>query len=157
MTCLFGTSSARAQDEQQQNESREARERREKAAHAEMARQELVNLEKETVHAILNGNTAFFNRVYSDDFLASTPSGQILDKSTYIKAVQQAPVKYTVFLATDINVRIYEDTAVVTSMWTSHGVLEGRAVDRQWRVTHVYVTTSQGWRAVLSHETLLPH
>jgi hypothetical protein len=151
----FGAVAARAQDEA--NESRSERERRERAAHSEMTRQELVNLEKEAVRAIQTGSTAFFNRVYSDDFLASTSSGQILDKAGYIRAIQQSQAKYGVFVATDINVRTYVDTAVVTCMWTAHGMVEGRSVDRQWRVTHVYINGEQGWRAILSHETLLPH
>jgi hypothetical protein len=38
-------------------------------AMAEMEREELVTLQKETVRALQTHSTAFFNRVYSEDFL----------------------------------------------------------------------------------------
>jgi hypothetical protein len=58
-----------------------AAEMREKAAEEEMQRQELVNLQGETVRAIQMNNTAFFRRVFSDDYLGTFPSGRLMDKN----------------------------------------------------------------------------
>src|SRR5208283_3761243 len=44
------------------------------AADAELQRQELENLQKETARAMQLHNGSFFNRVYSDDFLGTSPS-----------------------------------------------------------------------------------
>ncbi len=133
-----------------------AAELRERAAEEEMKRQELVTLQNETVRAIQMNNTAFFRRVYSDDFIGTIPGGRILDKTSLINLVQASPTKYTTFLATDVRVRIYENTAVVTCLWSSRGTTEGRTIVRQSRVTTVYVYGLRGWSAVASQETLLP-
>lgn len=133
-----------------------AAELKQKAAEEEMQRQELVTLQNETVHAIQMNNTAFFRRVYSDDYVGTVPGGRVLDKSALLDALQSSTSKYTAFLATDIRVRIYENTAVVTCLWSSRGTSEGHNFTRQSRVTTVYVYGLRGWQAVASQETQLP-
>ncbi len=135
-----------------------AAELREKAAEEEVQRQELVTLQSETVRAIQMNNSAFFRRVYSDDFIGTAPSGRVLDKQALLSTLQSSSssMKYSTFIATDIRVRIYETTAVVTCLWSSRGVSEGRNFSRQSRVTTVYMSTLRGWQAVASQETQLP-
>src|SRR5580693_2783046 len=79
-----------------------AQEMRERAAEAEMHRQELYNLEGETVRALQWNSTAFFRRVYSEDFIGIDGSGEVMDKTRYLSAVQSSPIKYSSFIATDI-------------------------------------------------------
>jgi hypothetical protein len=133
-----------------------AAEMKAKAAEEEMQHQELVNLQGETVRAIQMNNTAFFRRVFSDDYVGTEASGRVLTKSAFLGALQTSPMKYTTFLATDIRVRIYETTAVVTCLWSARGTSDGHAFARQSRVTTVYVYGQRGWQAVASQETQLP-
>lgn len=126
------------------------------AAAAEENHQELVNLETETARALQLGNTTFFKRVYGDDFLGTTSTGQVIDKNTYLAQIASSTVKYSVFIASDIHVRIFLDTAVVNCLWTARGTLSGKSFDRQYRVTHVYIYGQRGWQAIASQETLLP-
>jgi hypothetical protein len=135
-----------------------AAELREKAAEEEVQRQELITLQSETVRAIQMNNTAFFRRVYSDDFIGTAPGGRVLDKPGLLAVLQSASTstKYTAFVATDIRVRIYEQTAVVTCLWSSRGVFDGHNFSRQSRVTTVYIYGLRGWQAVASQETQLP-
>jgi hypothetical protein len=103
-------------------------------------------------------NTAFFRRVYSDDFMGTLPGGRVLDKAALLSVLQSSSssTKYTTFLATDVRIRIYENTAVVTCLWSSRGTSEGHNFSRQSRVTTVYVYGQRGWLAVASQETQLP-
>jgi hypothetical protein len=126
------------------------------AAGAEENRQELVNLEKETVHALLLNNTTFFKRVYGDDFLGTTSTGRVIDRNSLLATVASTNTRYSVFIASDIQVRIFLDTAVVNCLWTARGTQNGQPFDRQFRVTHVYVYGQRGWQAISSQETLLP-
>ncbi|HYA62357.1 MAG TPA: nuclear transport factor 2 family protein, partial [Candidatus Sulfotelmatobacter sp.] len=98
----------------------------------------------------------FFRRVYGDDFVGILPSGQILDKMKWIAAVENSGVQYSSFIASDIRVRMFQETAVVTCLWSSHGTKNGKAFSRQSRITHVYVYGQRGWQLVSSQETLLP-
>lgn len=126
------------------------------AAEAEEHRQELVNLERETARGLQLHNMAFFRRVYSDDFFGTTGFGQLLDKPAYLNQIENSPTQYDSFVATDIRVRIFEDTAVVSCMWSMRGRSGGKSFSRQSRVTHIYVNGTRGWQAVSSQETPLP-
>jgi ketosteroid isomerase-like protein len=129
---------------------------RELAKEKEVRQEELVNLEKETARALQWNSGALFRRVYGEDFVGVLPSGQIKDKAGWIAIIENSGTKYSSFVATDIQVRMFEDTAVVTCLWSSRGTRDGHAFSRQLRVTHVYVYGQRGWQAIASQETLLP-
>jgi ketosteroid isomerase-like protein len=127
-----------------------------RAAEAEMARQELVNLENEAAHAIQLNNPTFFRRVYSDDFTGTLSHGQSVNKTTFIEAIQNPETKYSSFVASDIEVRIYQETAIATCLWSIRATYKGKSIASQMRVLHVYLNGPRGWRVVAGQATLLP-
>jgi len=129
---------------------------RQLAKEKEIKQEELLNLEKETARALQWNTGTFFRRVYGDDFVGILPSGQVMNKMAWIAAVENSGVQYSSFVASDIRVRMFEETAVVTCLWSARGTKSGRAFSKQSRVTHVYVYGQRGWQAVASQETLLP-
>ena len=129
---------------------------REVAKERDEKEEELVNLEKETARALQWNTGTFFRRVYGEDFVGVAPTGQMLKKAAWIEAVENSNVKYSSFLASDIRVRMFEETAVVTCLWSARGVRNGKEFARQSRVMHVYVYGQRGWQAVAGQETLLP-
>ncbi|HXY01375.1 MAG TPA: nuclear transport factor 2 family protein [Candidatus Limnocylindrales bacterium] len=129
---------------------------REMAKEREIKQEELYNLEQETARALLWSTGTFFRRVYSDEFVGVLPAGQIKDKAGWISAIENSGIKYSSFVATDIRVHVFEETAVVTCLWSSRGTQGGRPFYRQSRVTHVYVYSQRGWQVIASQETLLP-
>lgn len=131
-------------------------EMRELAKEKDIKLEELYNLEQEMARALQWSTGTFFRRVYSEEFVGILPSGQIKDKTGWIASVENSSIKYSSFVATDIQVRMFEETAVVTCLWSSRGTQAGRTVYRQSRVTHVYVYGHRGWQVVSSQETLLP-
>jgi predicted GNAT superfamily acetyltransferase len=122
----------------------------------EIDRQEVVNLENETARALQLNNATFFKRVYSEDFIATSASGLVMDKATFVNSVQYSDAKFDSFIATDIRVRFYQDTAVVNCLWTERGKLRGQVFSNQSRILHVYINGPRGWQAVASQETPLP-
>lgn len=127
-----------------------------KAKENDARQEELFNLEKETVRALQWNTGTFFRRVYGDEFVGILPSGQVLNKTAWVAAVENSGIRYSSFIASDIRVNMYEDTAVVTCLWSARGTKNGRPFSRQSRVTHVYVYGQGGWQAVASQETVLP-
>jgi len=133
-----------------------ANELREIAKENEAKQEELINLEKETARAIQWNNGTLFRRIYGDDFVGIMPSGQMKDKAAWISSMENSGIKYSSFVTSDIRVRMFQDTAVVTCLWSARGTEAGRAFNRQMRVTHVYIYGQRGWQAISSQETLLP-
>ena len=123
---------------------------------ADLQRQEVIALEKEAAHAVLLGDATFFRRVYSDDFSGVLSRGEIVDKTSFIAAVQAPQITYESFTASDVKVRLYRDLAVATSTWSMRAVLKGQKVSSQMRVMHVYMYTSGGYHVVSGQTTLLP-
>jgi ketosteroid isomerase-like protein len=127
------------------------------AAQVEMGAEEVVVLEKETAHAMGLNNASFFQRVYSDDYVGTAPSGEILSRSSLVTLIQSSTIKYSSFIASDIHVRLFGPTAVVTCTWSTRGVQNGRNFSKQFRVIHVYLNNDAGgWKVVAGQETLLP-
>jgi len=120
--------------------------------------QELVALEKETGRALSQNSSSFFSRVYSDDYVGVAANGEIRDKNALVASIQYSPIKYSTFVVTDISVRIYGPSAVVTATWSTRGVQDGRTFSRQYRVIHVYVNGGHegAWKVVAGQETMLP-
>lgn len=133
-----------------------AAELRELAAQKEVERQELENLERETAHAYQLHNGTFFRRVYSDDFIGTAGAGQSMGKNAYINAIEASQAQYVSLVVSDIRVRLYEHTAVVTAVWSWRRSDKSGPNSRQARVIHVYVNGPRGWQAVASQETVLP-
>jgi hypothetical protein len=129
---------------------------REIAKQRDIKAEELVNLEQEAARALQWNTGTFFRRVYGDDFVGILPSGQIKDKAGWIASVENSKIKYKSFVTSDIHVRMFEETAVVTCLWSSQGTEAGRTFYRQSRVTHVYVYGQRGWQLIASQETQLP-
>ena len=123
---------------------------------ADLQREEVVALEKETARAIQLGDAPFFRRVYSDDFSGVSSHGQMVDKAGLIAVVQAQEIKYESFTASDVKVRLYRDLAVATSSWSMRGLLNGQRVNSQMRVMHVYMYSGGGYRVVTAQTTLLP-
>ena len=134
----------------------EQRERERAAAKSEMDRQELLNLETEAAHAIQLNNMTFFRRVYSDDFAGTLSHGQFVNKAQFIEALQNPDMKYLSFVASDISIRTFDETAVATCMWSLRGTYKGKGIAGQMRVLHVYINGPRGWRVVAGQLTSLP-
>ncbi len=122
----------------------------------EVQRQEIVSLEKEAARAIQLGDTTFFRRVYNDDFTGTLSHGQQVDKSRWIQIIQSPKVKYDSFIASNIKVQIFQDTAVATALWSSRRKIKDEVVGNQMRTIHVYISTQRGWQVVSGQTTNLP-
>jgi len=155
MACLVAPC-VRAQTSASPLTPAQERELRELAKEKEIKQEELYNLELEMARALQWNTGAFFRRVYSDEFVGILPAGQIKDKAGWIASIENSGIKYSSFIATDIRVHMFAETAVVTCLWSSRGTQGARAFSRQSRVTHVYVYGQRGWQIIASQETLLP-
>ena len=122
----------------------------------EMQREEIINLEREAAHAILQNNGTYFRRVYAEDFSGTLSHGQTVNKLQFINEVQNGGAHYLSFNASDIQVRIFRETAIATCLWTSRASFKGQMIDTQMRSMHVYINGPRGWHVVAAEITPLP-
>jgi len=121
----------------------------------EMQRQELINLEKENARALQLHNTTFFKSAYSEDFTGISRFGETLNKAGIMREVQTMAQEFESVVSTDVQVRVYRETASVLSLRSEVGHVNGKKFYNQYRVLRVYINTSRGWRVVSQLETRL--
>ena len=122
----------------------------------ELQRQEIVSLERESAHAIQLNNGSFFRRVYSDDFVGTLSHGQTVNKTAWVAVIESPTIKYESFIASDIKVRLYQDMAVATCLWSSRSTIKGQSVTHQMRAIHIYLNGMSGWHVISGQNTNLP-
>ena len=121
----------------------------------ELQRQEIVSLERESARAIQLNNGSFFRRVYSDEFTGTLSHGQTVNKAQLVAVIESAP-KYDSFIASDIKVRLFQDMAIATCLWSSRSIIKGQPVSHEMRAIHVYLNGASGWHVVSGQNTSLP-
>lgn len=122
----------------------------------EIELQVLINLEKQNARAIQLGNPTFFQDVYADDFSGYTWYGMPVDKYKLIRMVQTSEERFHTVLASDIQVKMFLDSASVLSLRTERATSGGKEIARQFRVLRVYIYTGRGWKIESQVETQLP-
>jgi Domain of unknown function (DUF4440) len=122
----------------------------------EVEYQVLMNLEKDNAHAMQLNNPSFFQDIYSDDFSGVTWYGLPINKSQLIRLIETSGQNYRTVVESNIQVRIFQDTASVLSLRSEHGNIRGKEFFRQFRVLRVYLYADGGWKVVSQIETQLP-
>src|SRR3989442_3129106 len=98
-----------------------------KVAQHSKAEQEVRQLMNDLEEAHKRGDVAFFNRVYADDYIATTPSGTIIEgKEKAMEGWKVGTFKNETYKYDDVRVCIYGGTAVVTNRLTREGKYNGQ-------------------------------
>jgi ketosteroid isomerase-like protein len=89
----------------------------------------------------------------SDDYTLININGQVSDKSKMIDGFKSGQNKLTVDDISDMKVRVYGDTAVVTGKVSVKGMMGGKDVTGQALFTRVYVKQAGHWQSVALQQT----
>jgi proline iminopeptidase len=117
------------------------------------AEEEIKALEEERNRAILNGDAAALERMTADDYTFITLRGELRTKAEIVKGFQSGSFKYDSRTISDLNVRIYGDTAIVTGRSMQKGIENGKDYSGDYRFTRVYVKQGGHWITVALQTT----
>jgi len=126
-----------------------------KASQDSAAEQELKKSLREWDEAYLRRDTEALSRILADDFIFTRASGAVIDKTRYIMGCVKAPdiALEAPSRSDDVAMRVYGETAVVTSRATQRGQSFNRDPAVQYRYTDVWVKQQGRWQAVVSQAT----
>lgn len=95
------------------------------------------------------------NQILSTDFVFTAPTGQVVTRPQYLSANLKAPdiAVETPIGSEDVQVRLYGDTAVMTSVAAQRGQRFNRDPHVRYRYTDVWVKRGDRWQAVASQAT----
>ncbi|HZD94620.1 MAG TPA: nuclear transport factor 2 family protein [Candidatus Sulfotelmatobacter sp.] len=113
--------------------------------------QAIRQLDNERIQAQIGADTVALGRIYADDFIGVGPSGTVRTKAQVIADFTLGDLKFQSIITDDVQVRVYENTAVETGLSTMSGQDKGKAVPRDTRFTRVWVKQQGRWRLVANH------
>lgn len=98
--------------------------------------------------AIVKRDTATLDRLLADEF--EFVGG--VKKAAYLNSIKtQAADAVTSAVSTDLQVLVYENTAVVTGLDTISGQNKGQPYSAKWLYTDVWVKRAGRWQCVRTH------
>ena len=121
--------------------------------------QTIRQLDHERIQAQIGADAVALKRIYADDFIGVGPSGTVRTKAQVISDFTSGELRFQSITTDEVQVRIYDDTAVETGLSTMIGQDKGKAVPRDTRFTRVWVKQQGQWRLVANHYSLrtAPH
>jgi len=109
--------------------------------------------EKEVTQALLTSNADALGRLLAADWIVISTQGAIADRQAFIAAIKNGVFKRKTMDLSEPRVKIYGNTAVVTTQLKTSGTIGGKDFDVVERQTDVLVWSDGGWKSVLLHET----
>jgi ketosteroid isomerase-like protein len=115
---------------------------------------EVVDMERQAKEASLRRDADFSLRTLAEDYVAITPLGQVTTKAENVSARRSGQLRYESMNITDMVVRLYGDTAVVTARADVKGHQMGEDFSGPYRYTRVWVRRNGHWQAVSYQATV---
>ncbi|HZF39123.1 MAG TPA: nuclear transport factor 2 family protein [Blastocatellia bacterium] len=106
--------------------------------------------------AIKRGDTEALDRLWASDYVFIPPSGVVVTKARRLAVLRSSDTKIDSVSRDEVNIRLYEHTAVVISRTTGKGRVAGQDIDNQFRVTTVLVKRNGRWQMVAEQSNLIP-
>lgn len=112
--------------------------------------QALMDLERQWVKAASAGDGAALGSLLATDFVSLQADGTMQPKPAYVSNTSKG--KWQVNEVSDMKVKVYGDTAVVTGIWTGKGTDgAGKAVDGRERFADTWLKMpGDKWQCVVS-------
>jgi hypothetical protein len=112
----------------------------------------ITNLENDGVKADLAGDTAFYQKVLSEDWTRGDSDGTYFTKAVLLNLMADTKsIKTNSEQISELKVRVYGDTAVATYKDTYDLVIKGEHRAHSIIVTDTFVKMGSEWKQVASH------
>lgn len=115
---------------------------------------EIVDLERQAKEASLHRDPDFSERTLADDYVGITPLGQIATKQDVLRARKSGQLRYEAIDISEMVVRIYGETAIVTARAEVKGHQLGEDFSGPYRYTRIWVRRAGHWETVSYQATV---
>lgn len=109
----------------------------------------LLDLNRDYIRSAQNSDVQRFDEILAEDFLCSNPDGSLVDRAGFLKQTA-LPVKISNLQASDVNIRIMGDFAIIHAR-TAYTGPDGRT--GSGRYTDLWARRQSRWLTVSAHVT----
>ena len=103
--------------------------------------------------ALLKGDAAAWGKLAAEDSVSIGADGKVLSKAELLDGFRTGKVKYESIDTSDIKIRVYGDTAVLTDTASIKARRGDQVMSGQYRNAHVFVKRGGKWQKVLLQRT----
>ena len=111
----------------------------------------LRKLDHEMTVATWTGDTRWFEENLADDFVLISAAGRVKSRGEAIAELSSPGFRMEPYESSEVQVRVYGDTGVVTTRIYQRYILHGYQYEADMRVTCVYVKRKGRWLVASEH------
>jgi hypothetical protein len=118
------------------------------SSHEEEVIREVLELEQHTKDAMVHNDATFTEHSLAENYIAIGPLGDVITKGDVVTARRTSKLHYESVEFSEVAVRVYGDTAIVTARAEVKGTDLGQDFSGPYRFTRVWVKHGGAWRTV---------
>jgi ketosteroid isomerase-like protein len=122
-------------------------------AKAQNLEEQFKKMEKERGAAVVKGDAEALAKETAEDFTFITSTGQVSDKKQTVEQIKNGGIKLEADEPSDMTVRVYGNTAVVTGKTSLKGMVGGKDATGTVAFTRVWVKKAGKWMCVALQQT----
>jgi ketosteroid isomerase-like protein len=122
-------------------------------AAAQNIEDQIKKLETDRAAAVVKGDVAFLEKQTSDDYTIITMNGQTSGKTQMLDGFKSGASKLTADDLSDMRVKMYGNTAIITGKANVKGTLGGSDATGEIMFTRVWVKKGGRWQTVAFQQT----
>jgi ketosteroid isomerase-like protein len=115
--------------------------------------EELLKLENEFARAVAGNDADALDGLLADDWIIVEPDGSIIDKARFLGVIRSGALSHESMESTELRIRLYGNTAVVTALTTTKGKFMGQDFVSCERATDIFVKQTDRWQCVFTQLT----
>ena len=123
------------------------------ATSSEDLKQQLEKMETDRAGMTVRGDADGLAKQTSDDYVLIDATGHVSGKTEMVEGFKSGSSKLTSNEPSDMTVRVYGNSAVVTGTSKVKGKIRGREVNGTMRFTRVWVKKAGDWQTVSLQQT----
>ena len=112
---------------------------------------QLIELERQLSDALVKGDAAVLDRLWSNDLVFTFPNGKVSSKAQRLAGQKPDHSTQSTNINDQVKVSLYGNTAVVTVLSTWKGKAGAQEYSDQYQATHVWVKQQGRWQLVAAH------
>jgi ketosteroid isomerase-like protein len=112
---------------------------------------EILHLDSLRINALIKNDTAFLSRLYADDYMMISSTGEIRTKADQLRDIGAGSVLHEKGEEKYLKIRFYGNVAVVQSESTGKVIINGKASESLRRFTRVFVKRNGRWQLIATH------
>src|SRR4030095_5234763 len=115
--------------------------------------EELLKLEDEFARAVASNDPDALDGILADDWIIIDPDGSIIDTPRFLEVIKRGGLSHESMQSSDLRIRLYANTAVVTGLTTTKGKFMGQDFASCERATDIFVKQTDRWPCVVTQLT----